>query len=184
MAKEQSRTNKAKSFIITEESLINKILMIRGKKIMIDRDIAELYGVPTKRLNEQVKRNAKRFPESFMFRLTQDEKNEVVANCDHLKPLKFSPNLPLAFTEHGVLMLANILQSDRAIEMSVKIIDVFVKLREMLLTHKDILLKLEKLENQVSQNNEEIQTLFAAVKQLLIPEEQTNRKRIGFKQYD
>lgn len=83
-----------------------------------------------------------------MFHLTREEKEELVANCDHLKVLKFSPNLPLAFTEHGVLMLANILQSERAIEMSVKIIDVFVKLREMLLTHKDILVKLEQLENR------------------------------------
>ncbi len=125
-----------KSTAVDHPLLIDKILLIRGKRVMLDRDIAELYGVPTKRLNEQVKRNAKRFPGNFMFRLKRKEKNEVVANCDHLKALTFSHNLPLAFTEHGVLMLANVLQSDRAIEMSVKIIDLFVKLREVLFTHK------------------------------------------------
>ena len=96
------------SFLIPDEVVINKILMLRGKKVMIDKDIAELYGVTTKRLNEQVKRNTRRFPEDLMFQLTQEEKEEVVANCDHLKNLKFSPNLPFAFTEHGAVMLANL----------------------------------------------------------------------------
>ena len=86
------------SLIIPDEVVINKILVLRDKKIMIDKDIAELYGVTTKRLNEQVKRNKKRFPVDFMFQLTQEEKDEVVANCDHLENLKYSPNLPFAFT--------------------------------------------------------------------------------------
>jgi phage regulator Rha-like protein len=151
---------------------------------MIDRDIAELYGVSTKRLNEQVKRNNKRFPVNFMFRLTVEEKQEVVANCDHLQVLKFSSVLPLVFTEHGVLMLANVLQSERAVEMSIKLIEVFVRLREMALSQTDILLKLNQLENQVGKNSEEIKALFMAVKKMLIPEEQSKRKRIGVKQYD
>jgi hypothetical protein len=95
-----------KSLIIPDEVMINKILLIREKKIMLYKDIAELYGVPTKRLNEQVKRNKKRFLEDFMFQLTQEEKDGVVANCDHLKNLRYSPNLPFAFTEHGAVMLA------------------------------------------------------------------------------
>lgn len=89
---------------------------MRDKKVMIDKDIALLYGVPTKRLNEQVKRNLKRFPDDFMLQLTQEEKDKVVANCDHLTNLKYSPNLPYVFTEHGAVMLAGILNSDRAIE--------------------------------------------------------------------
>ena len=119
---------------------MNKIIMVRGKKIMIDRDLAELYGVTTKQLNQQVKRNAKRFPEDFMFQLTGDEKDEVVTNCDHLRTLKFSPVLPFAFTEQGAVMLASVLNSERAIEMNIQIVRVFTKIREMLLAHKDILL--------------------------------------------
>jgi len=90
--------------LIPDEIVINKILLIRGKKVMIDKDIASLYGVTTKRLNEQVKRNKKRFPNDFMFLLLQEEMDDVVANCDHLKNLKYSPNLPFAFTEHGAVM--------------------------------------------------------------------------------
>jgi ribosomal protein L23 len=98
----------AKAVIVPDEIVISKILLVRGKKVMIDKDMAELYGVTTKRLNEQVKRNKKRFPEDFMFQLTQEEKDEVVANCDYLKSLKYSPNLPNVFTEHGAVMLAGV----------------------------------------------------------------------------
>jgi len=184
MPKRINEGRKLKLSTVPDELLMKKILFIRGQKVIVDRDIAELYGVSTKRLNEQVKRNEKRFPGNFMFRLSVEEKQEVVANCDHLAKLKFSSVLPLAFTEHGVLMLASVLQSERAIEMSIKIIEVFVKLREIILTHKDILLKLNQLENQVTQHSEEIQVLFGAVKQMLVPEEQSKRKRIGFKHYD
>ena len=100
---------------IPEETIMNKILVIRNSRVMIDRDLADLYGVTTKRLNEQVKRNAKRFPNHFMFQLTNEEKEYLVANCDHLKSLKYSPYLPYAFTEHGTIMLANVLNSEQAI---------------------------------------------------------------------
>ena len=102
---------KDKYSIIPVERIERAILLIRGQKVMLDADLAALYGVTTKRLNEQVKRNRDRFPYDFMFQLTQEEKGEVVANCDHLKKLKFSPSLPYAFTEHGVVMLASILNS-------------------------------------------------------------------------
>ena len=150
---------------------------------MIDKDIAELYGVTTKRLNEQVKRNHTRFPEDFMFQLTGIEKSEVVANCDHLNNLKYSPNLPYAFTEYGVVMLASVLNSERAIEVNIQIVRVFTRLREMVLTHKDILLKLEQLEKQVVNNSGDIQIIFTALNELL---EQPNppRKQIGFKPED
>ena len=110
--------------IIPDELIMNKILFVRGVKVMIDSDLADLYGVTTKRLNEQVKRNIKRFPDDFMFRLTEQEKQEVVANCDHLRLLKFSPNLPYVFTEHGAVMLASILNSDRAILVNIQIVRV------------------------------------------------------------
>jgi hypothetical protein len=107
--------------IIPDEVIISKILLIRGEKVMVDSDLAGLYGVPTKRLNEQVKRNIRRFPEHFMFRLTKEEKENLVANCDHLKKLKYSPYLPYVFTEHGTVMLANVLNSERAIQASVRL---------------------------------------------------------------
>ena len=107
---------------------MSKILLIRNQKVMIDRDLAELYGVTTKRLNEQVKRNANRFPENFMFQLTEIEKEQVVANCDHLKSLKFSSFLPYVFTEHGTMMLANVINSEKAVEVSIRIIEIFVRM--------------------------------------------------------
>jgi hypothetical protein len=168
------------SSLIPDEIVMNKILVLRGKRIMIDKDIAELYGVTTKRLNEQVKRNEKRFPEDFMFQLSQVEKDEVVANCDHLKSLKFSPNLPFAFTEHGAVMLASVLNNERAIEVNIQIVRIFTQLREMLLTSKDILLKLEVLEKHTHQHDEEIQMIFQALKGLLNPPQEP-RPRIGFK---
>ena len=98
----------AEKSVIPVERIENSILLIRREKVMLDADLAELYGVPTKALNQAVKRNIDRFPEDFMFQLTNQEKEEVVTNCDHLKRLKFSPNLPYAFTEHGAIMLATV----------------------------------------------------------------------------
>ena len=157
--------------------------MIRSQKVMIDKDLAELYGVTTKRLNEQVKRNRKRFPEDFMFQLTEEEKAEVVANCDHLATLKFSPNLPFAFTEHGAVMLASVLNSERAIVVNIQIVRVFTKMRELLLTHKDILLQLEKIEKKMTGHDEDIALIFQYLKQLLNPP-QPPRRKIGFKRKD
>jgi len=150
---------------------------------MIDKDIAELYGVITKRLNEQVKRNKKRFPTDFMFQLTQDEKDEVVANCDHLKTLKYSPNLPFAYIEHGAVMLASVLNSDRAIEVNIQIVRIFTQIREMLLMNKDFLLKVEQLENKVISHDEDIKNIFQALKRLINPPQEP-RKRLGFKPDD
>ena len=115
--------------LIPQEAIENKILILRSKKVMLDRDLAILYGVETKRLNEQVKRNIKRFPDHFMFQLTKEEKDELVANCDRFKILKHSTSLPYAFTEHGVAMLSSVLNSERAIQVSIQIINVFIKMR-------------------------------------------------------
>jgi hypothetical protein len=165
---------------VPDEIIMSKILLVRGKKVMIDRDLAELYGVSTKRLNEQVKRNVKRFPADFMYQLTAEEKEEVVAFCDHLKTLKYSSQLPYVFTEYGAVMLASVLNSDRAIEVNIQIVRIFTRMREMLMTNQDILLKLEQLERQTFQHSDDIQMIFTALKELLNPPQEP-RPRIGFR---
>ncbi len=152
---------------------------------MVDSDLAELYGVPTKRLNEQVKRNIKRFPKHFMFELTKEEKDELVAKCDHLKKLKHSSFLPNAFTQYGVLQAANVLNSDRAIIMSNRIIEVFVRMHEMLLSHKELFMELEKIKSQLSDHDNKFMLIFEYLNQFEEARQretqQETRKRIGFK---
>ena len=133
---------------------------------MLDADLAELYGVPTKRLNEQVRRNADRFPPDFMFRLNREEKKEVVANCDHLKQLKFSSTLPNAFTEYGAIMLATVLNTRLAVRMSLQVVRAFVRLREILAIHKDLARKIEEMEMQYGAN---FRVLFNAIRRLSNP---------------
>ncbi len=156
-----------------------RILFIRGQKVIIDSDLAKLYGVTTKRLNEQVKRNKERFPLDFMIQLTIEEKIEVVANCDHLRNLKYSPNLPFAFTEHGTIMLASVLNSQRAVDASVYVVRAFVRLREVLATQKDIVQKLTELEDKYEGHDEQIREIIEAINQLLLPPEKPKRQ-IGF----
>lgn len=177
-----------KEIMIPDELIMKKILIERGVKVMIDSDLAELYGVPTKRLNEQVKRNIKRFPEDFMFQLTEPEKQEVVANCDHLKQLKFSPNLPYVFTEHGAIMLASVLNSDRANIINIQIVRVFIRMRQLLETNTEILRKLEQIEKKDLDHDRQILLIFKYLKQLeqgrQQQDDQTYRKKIGFRQED
>ena len=135
----------SKNLAIPDEIVMNKILLIRGLKVMLDRDLSELYGVRAIRQREQVKRNQERFPENFMFQLTEKEVETMVSQNAIPSKQHLGGSLPYAFTEHGVLMLANVLKSERAIRMSIRIIEIFVKLRETLLMHKDVLLKLEQL---------------------------------------
>ena len=158
----------------------NKIHLIRGHKVMLDRDLAELFGVETRALKQQVKRNMDRFPLHFMFELSENEADFLVSQNVIPSKKQLGGALPYVFTEHGVLMLANVLKSKSAIEMSVKIIDVFVKLRELVNSQKDILLKLELLEKTTLNNSKEIQVLFDAVKQL-IQEPKKERTKIGYK---
>lgn len=165
--------------VMRARPLEDRILIIRGHRVMLDADLADLYGVTTKRLNEQVKRNKERFPAEFMFRLTSREKAEVVANCDHLKKLKFSPTLPYAFSEHGALMLANVLSSEVAVRASVEVVRAFVRLREALGAHKELAAKLAELERKVASHDGHIQSLFDAIRQLMEPEPPQPR-RIGF----
>jgi hypothetical protein len=146
---------------------------------MVDRDLAELYGVTTKRLNEQVKRNTTRFPEDFMFQLTLEEKNEPVANCDRFEMLKHATVTPYAFTEHGAVMLACVLNSKRAIEANIRIIRIFTAMREITLHNNELLLKLVKLEQKVDTHDESINLVFEAIKKMIeTPPKQRNR--IGF----
>jgi len=156
-----------KSIIVAEEAVMNKIYYIRKHKVMLDRDLAELYDVKPIRLREQVKRNIERFPKNFMFQLTAKEVEAMVSQNAIPSKQHLGGYLPYVFTEHGVLMLANVLKSERAIEVSLRLIEIFVKMREMLSAHQDILLKLEQLEKKVVANDEDIQMIFAYLKKLL-----------------
>ena len=170
----------SKHQVIPDEVVINKIYFIRGQKVMLDKDLAELYKVETKQLKRQVRRNIDRFPENFMFELAQEEYDSLRSQIGTLKRGEHIKYLPYAFTEHGILMLANVLKSERAIQMSIKIIEVFVKMREMLLTHKELLLKVEQIEKKVSSQDENIVLLFKYLKQF-VKENAKPRNKIGYK---
>jgi hypothetical protein len=165
---------------ISEDILVNKIYFLRGQKIMLDRDLAGLYGARAKRLREQVKRNISRFPENFMFQLTPEETESMVLQNAIPSVQHLGGTLPYAFTEHGILMLANVLKSDTAIQMSIRIIEIFVKMRELLSIHKDILLQLQMLEKQVGENSTDIYKIFSALKKLLDPE-RPSMEKVGYK---
>ncbi|GGC39892.1 hypothetical protein GCM10011386_34960 [Parapedobacter defluvii] len=143
MSKTQNET--IKKTVIPDEVVINKIYLVRDQKVMLDSDLAELYGVETKRLNEQVRRNMARFPEDFMFTLTRDEfenlKSQIATSSWGGRR-----KLPNAFTEHGVLMLSSVLNSERAIQVNIQIMRIYTKIREMLLAHKDVFLREEQVE--------------------------------------
>jgi len=147
---------------------------------MIDRDLAELYGVETKYLNRQVKRNIQRFPDEFMLQLSSEEKDELVTICHRFRTMKHSSTLPYAFTEHGVAMLASVLKTERAVKISISIIKTFVKLREIVSTHKELAHKLSQLERKIERHDTEIQAIFEAIRQLMTPPEKPHRK-IGFR---
>ena len=165
--------------IVPSEIIQNKIYLIRGKKVMLDSDIAELYGVSTKRLNEQVRRNIDRFPEDFMFILSKEESDSLRSQFATLKKGRgqHSKYLPYAFTEHGAIMAATILNSPRAVEMSIFIVRAFVKLREMLISHKDLKHKIEEMEKKY---DSQFKIVFNAIKELMSQPEKPVRK-IGFK---
>jgi hypothetical protein len=166
-----------KHSVIPIEAIEKKILLIRGHKVMLDRDLAKLYGVATKVLNQAVKRNIKRFPEDFMFKLTKNEKNELVTNCDRFKTLKHSTVSPYVFTEQGVAMLSSVLNSERAVQVNIAIMRVFVKLREMIASHKDLARRLDALEKKYDTR---FRVVFDAIRQLMIPPE-PKKKNIGFR---
>ena len=169
-----------KKAIVPVGKIEQRILLIRGEKVIVDADMAEFYGVPTKRLNEQVKRNKDRFPDDFMFQLSAEEKSKVVANCDHLSKLKYSSSLPYAFTEHGAIMAANVLNSPRAIEVSVYIVRAFVKLRQMIAENKELSRKIVQIERHLADHDEQIIELVKAIKQFLKSDPLPKKRRIGY----
>ena len=177
----------SKEITIPEELIASKIYRIREQKVMLDSDLAELYEVETKRLNEQVKRNESRFPDDFMFQLTSEEW-ENLKSQNATSSWGGRRKLPYAFTEHGVLMLSSVLNSKRAIAVNIHIMRVYTRLREMLLTHKDVLAELEKIKTQIGSNQSDIEVIFNYLKQLEAAKqqdlEQQNRKSIGYKRKD
>lgn len=166
-----------KRAIIPMDRIERTILLIRGEKVILDTDLAALYGVPTKALNQAVKRNRGRFPPDFMFRLTRREKTEVVTNCDHLQGLKFSPGLPAAFTEHGAIMAASVLNSERAVEVSVAVVRTFVRLRKLLATHADLARKLDAMEKKY---DGQFRVVFDAIRRLMAPPAESKRPAMGY----
>ena len=167
----------------------NRIYTIRRKRVMLDSDLAELYEVEAKRLNEAVKRNLRRFPDDFMFRLTKDELGEVVANCDHLQKLKYRPTMPYAFTEQGVAMLATVLNSQKAIDVNIQIMRVFIQLRSYALSNetlneqivelrKLLMLHIENNDNKFSEHDNAIKRIVQALNNLI--EHPPKTKTIGF----
>ena len=175
---------------LTAPRIEGRIQVIRGLKVMVDADLADLYGVPTKALNQAVKRNGARFPQDFMFQLTKAEKSELVTNCDHLAKLKFSSSLPYAFTEHGAIQVANVLASSQAIEMGIYVVRAFVQLRQATALHADLSKRLAELEEKAeglelahdtfSRNtSQQLRQLFEAIRILTIAPDPPKRP-IGF----
>ncbi|MFH1684231.1 MAG: ORF6N domain-containing protein, partial [Candidatus Margulisiibacteriota bacterium] len=155
------------SDLIPVESIERKIFVIKGQKVMIDRDLAEFYGVETKYLNRQVNRNIGRFPAEFMFRLTRDEKIELVTNWHRFRRLKHSSSLPFVFTEHGVAMLASVLKGEKAAKVSIYIVKAFISLRRLLSSHKYLGEKLNQLARKVTRHDTEIQDLVKLIKKMI-----------------
>ena len=170
--------------LIPAERIEKAILLIRGQKVLLDRDLAELYEVPTKRLNEQVRRNLRRFPEDFMFQLSKQElenwrSQTATSNSAAKMGLR---RAPYAFTEQGVAMLSTVLNSERAIEVNIAIMRAFVRLREIMSTHKDLACKLAELERKLGEHDEKFAVVFEAIRQLMAPPVARAKPRIGFHQ--
>ena len=164
---------------LPREVVEHKIYLIKGQRVMLDKDLAELYEVSTKRLNEQVRRNISRFPADFMFQLTKDESSSLRSQFVTLKRGGHRKYLPYVFTEQGVAMLSSVINSERAIQVNIAIMRAFVKLRQMLSTNKELAHKLAQLEHRIEKHDTEIHAIFEAIRQLMAPPDKPKR-RIGF----
>ena len=166
---------------IAEQVIIDRVHIIRGMKVMLDRDLAEMYSVPTSALNQAVKRNNKRFPSDFMFQLTIVEFESLISQnvISKIQGRGGIRKLPYAFTEQGVAMLSSVLNSETAIQVNIRIIRVFTKMKQLLVDNKDLYLKIEKIENKLTAHDEDIQNIFVILKKLLQPTP-IKRKAIGF----
>lgn len=169
----------SKKITIPNEVIINKIYVIRGQKVMLDRDLAELYDVETRRLKEQVRRNIDRFPEEFMFELTKAEleewRNEYASSNRDVMGIRIAP---FVFTEHGILMLSSVLNSDKAVQMNIQIIKTFVELRKLASNYEGLMEKIRQME---SRNNKQFSEIYEVLQRLLSKPEEKPRKQIGFK---
>ena len=163
----------------TEGEIVNKIYIVHGQKVMLDRDLAEMYDVPTFRLNEAVKRNNTRFPDDFMFQLTKEEFKNLTSQIA-ISSWGGLRKLPFAFTEQGVAMLSSVLRSERAIQVNIQIIRVYTKMKHLLLANKELWLKIEKIEQALVKKDEEVKAIFNALRNLLLQEEKP-RGVVGFK---
>ena len=174
--------------LISESEITSKIFIVRGEKIMIDIDLAELYDVETKYLKRQVRRNIDRFPMDFMFELTKEEYNSLRSQFGTLKRGQHSKYLPMVFTEQGVAQLSSVINSERAINVNIQIIRLFTYMRKLLMNHKDMVLKVEKIETQLEGQGHEIQVLFEYIKRLIEDKESKDahesRTQIGYKKDD
>jgi len=164
---------------VPQEVIEQKIFMIRGHKVMLDMDLAKLYGVPTGRLNEQVKRNIKRFPADFMFQLNENECENLISQFA-ISSWGGRRHFPYAFTEQGVAMLSSVLNSERAIQVNIAIMRVFIKLKQMLSTHKDLESKLREHEQRLEKHDEHIYAIFKTIEGLMAPAPEPPKRRIGF----
>ena len=177
--------SKEMEVLVEEHKILNRIYVIRGQKVMLDEDLAQMYNVETKRLNEQIKRNQSRFPKDFMFTLTEKEYENLKSQFATSRQWGGRRKLPHVSTEQGVAMLSSVLNSEVAIAVNIRVIRVFTKLREYALTHKDILVKLAQLENEVKGNSRDIENIFTVLKELIEKDQRPNpRNRIGFRRTD
>lgn len=172
---------KDSELLVLEMKIEEKIFVIRGKKVMLDFDLAELYEVETRSLKQALRRNITRFPPDFMFVLTQVEWSELITNCDKFKKAKHYPVLPSAFTEQGIAMLSSILNSEKAIQLNIEIMRIFMKMREYLIMHSEFKNKLEEIEKKFGVHDLQIRKIFEAIRELHKPESIPSKKPIGFK---
>jgi len=175
--------NEKGTLTLPDEVLMDKILLIRNIKVLLDSDLAELYGIETKRLKEQVRRNIDRFPKDFMFELSEKEHQLLKKQFVNRNRGKHSKYPPFAFTEHGGLMLSSVLNTERAVKVNIQIMRVYVRIREMINTHKDLILKMDQLELKVGKQDEKISIVFEYLRKFLDVKEKP-RKKVGFKRSD
>jgi hypothetical protein len=187
---EATINKKDKVALVAIEAIASRIVVLRGQRVMLDVDLAALYGVTTKRLNEQVKRNRERFPDDFMLRLTSTDvetlnRSQIATGSQKHRDPRFAP---YAFTEHGALMAAMVLNSSRATEVSVYVVRAFVELRDTLVAHKELAKRLDELESRLQRklatHDQAIAGILDAIRQLMVPPEPTKKRRIGFVQND
>jgi len=184
----KEKENKAETISIPDEVLMGKIYQIRGQKVMLDSDLSELYGVENKRLKEQVRRNIERFPEDFMFELTEEEHIEVKARMAPIGRGAHSKYLPFVFTEHGVLMLSSILNSERAIQVNIRVVRIYVRMREITMLHRDLLQRIKGIEGKLREQDNQFMIIFEYLKQFEEIKhdnlEKKNRPKIGYRKQE